>query len=454
MGGVGHHLPRRLTLLDATTIVVGSMIGSGVFLKASSMCQLLPHPAWLLLAWLLSGLLTLCGCLTLAELAARFPNTGGLYVYLKEAYGPIWGYLFAWSLLAIMETGSIAGMAAGSAKALAKVHPFSDSQQLGLAHLMIWSLTLVHCLSVRLGISVLQNLFTAAKGFGIIIVIILGFSCPTGSMANLAGQGPLPSPMALLGIMGMLMMKALWGYDGWINATYIAGELKDAHRQLPKALIGGSFLVMVVYCITNLAYHYSLPPDVLAASDMVAGDVVKQAAGGGALLVVSCLIAFSMFGTLNGSIMSAPRVYFAMANDGLFFRQIAAVSTRFQTPYVALILQAAWSSVLLTRWQSFDAITDNVIFVYWIFYALGAAAIFRFPVDRTRYVTPFRPVTAGFFICAAGFLIINSLIQNPSGSKDALFLLASGLLLYPLVTYGRGKGEAQEPAEPQVVDET
>jgi amino acid transporter len=425
-------LPRRLNLIDAVTIAVGSMIGSGVFLKASSMCALLPHPLWLLLAWLLSGLLTLCGALTLAELSVRFPHTGAPYVYLKEAYGPLCAYLFAWSLLAIMETGSIAGLAAGSSLALSRVWQIDEGQQILLAHAMIWSLTLIHCFSVRVGITILQNLFTLAKGVGILTVIVLGLNCPTGSWSNLQGSGPLPEPVTLIGIMGLLMMKALWGYDGWINATYVSGELKDPKSQVPRALIGGSLLVMVLYCATNLAFHYSLPPSALAASKMAAADVMQQCAGPQALVFISYLIAFSMFGTLNGSIMSAPRVYFAMAPDVYFFRRISTIHHRFQTPYVALLVQAVWSSVLLFQWKNFERITDNVMFVYWIFYALGAAAVFRFAPLKGSYVTPFRPITAGIFIATAIFLTLNTLWHDPANSAQALVLIGVGLVVYRL----------------------
>lgn len=427
------HLPRRLTLLDAITVVVGSMIGSGVFLKAASMAHDLPHPMWVLLAWFLAGLLTLCGALTVAELSVRFPHTGGVYVFLREAYGPIWGYLFGWSLLAIMETGSIAGMAAGSVKLLGAALGMSALQMLILAHALIWILTAIHCLSVRLGISILQNLFTLAKGIGILVVIALGLCSPVGSWSNLESHTPLPATGTLVSLMGLLMMKALWGYDGWANATYIAGELKDARRQLPIALIGGTLLVTILYCITNFTYHYSLPIEAVASSGAIASDAVRQAAGSRAVLAVSCLIAFSMIGTLNGSIMSAPRVYFAMAGDGLFFHQIARVHPRFQTPYVALLVQAVWSSVLLSMWGSFDRITDNVMFVYFIFYALGAAAIFRFPKNETGYVTPLRPITAGIFILTAVLLTLNTLYQSPGDSAKALVLIAIGLALYPLV---------------------
>lgn len=422
-------LPERLTLVDATTIVIGSMIGSGVFLKVSSMTKVLPSPAWLLAAWLLTGILTLCGSLTLAEMAARFPHTGGLYVYMKEGYGKLAGYLFGWSLLTVMETGSIAAMAAGAAQMLVK----DPSQRMFLGYAMIWSLTIVHCVSVRVGIGVLQNLFTVAKGIGIMSVIVFGLMCPTASASNLGTVGTIPTGFALLSALGAVMMKSLWAYDGWINATFIAGELKDARRQLPKALIGGSLLVMVLYCLANFSYHYALAPGQLIESDKPAALIAQTAAGQGAFTAVVFLVAFSMFGTLNGSIMSAPRVYFAMAADGLFFKQMSEVHPRFETPYVSLLVQAAWSSLLLTWWGSFDQITDNVMFIYWIFYALAAAAIFKYPTEGASYVTPARPLTAGLFIVAASFLILNSLYTNWEGALQGLALIAVGLFIYPFV---------------------
>jgi basic amino acid/polyamine antiporter, APA family len=431
-------LPESLTLVDATTIVVGSMIGSGIFLKASAMSKLLPHPGWLLLAWFLGGLLTLCGSLTLAEMAARFPKTGGLYVYIKEGYGPLAGYLFGWSLLAVMETGSIAAMAAGAAQTLDETLKWdSASARLWIGHSMIWSLTIVHCLSVRLGIGVLQNLFTGAKGLGILFVIFFGFTSHTGTLGHLDGVGALPplvsSTGGLISIMGLLVMKTLWAYDGWINATFVAGELKDSSRQLPKALIGGSLLVILLYLSTNCAYHFALSSPDLAANKSAAVAVARVSAGELAAWAIGLLTAFSMFGTLNGSIMSAPRVYFAMAADGLFIRQMSKIHPRFQTPYVSLLVQAAWSSVLLSQWGTFEDISDNVMFIYWIFYALGAAAIFRFSTKDATYVTPLRPLTAGSFIIAATFLIVNSIYQKPESCLQGLALVGIGLILYPLI---------------------
>ncbi len=427
-------LPESLTLVDATTIVVGSMIGSGIFLKASAMSKLLPHPGLLLLAWFLGGLLTLCGSLTLAEMAARFPKTGGLYVYIKEGYGPLAGYLFGWSLLAVMETGSIAAMAAGAAQTLDETMKWdSATARQIIGHSMIWALTIVHCLSVRLGIGVLQNLFTGAKGLGILMVIFFGFTSHTGTVAHLQGVGEVPSMGALISIMGLLVMKTLWAYDGWINATFVAGELKDSSRQLPKALIGGSLLVILLYLATNSAFHFALSTPELAANKSAAVAVTRVSAGELAAWCIGLLTAFSMFGTLNGSIMSAPRVYFAMAADGLFIRQMSKIHPRFQTPYVSLLVQAAWSSVLLSQWGTFEDISDNVMFIYWIFYALGAAAIFRFPTEGASYVTPLRPLTAGSFIIAATFLIVNSIYQKPESCLQGLALVGIGLLLYPII---------------------
>ena len=229
-------LPRVLGGLEAATVVVGSMIGSGIFLKASGMAALLPHPPLILACWLLGGLLTLSGALVIAELSVHFPGSGGVYLFLREAYGPRVAFLFGWSLLAILQSGSIAGLACGLAQTLAQGRSWSPGTQQGLAFVAIAALTALHCISVSLGARALQNGLTLIKYLGLIGLVLLGLVSGHASPSNLAPTGPLPSWSVLLPALGAIILKALWAYDGWANATFIAGEVRQAERNLPRAL--------------------------------------------------------------------------------------------------------------------------------------------------------------------------------------------------------------------------
>lgn len=432
-------LPRRLSVFDATTIVVGSMIGSGIFLKASGIAQKIPSPTVVLAVWMVSGILTLFGALTLAELGACRPRAGGLYVYLYEAYGPFVAFLFGWSLLAVVETGSIAGIAVGIARTFAAQVPLSDHQQLGVAAVLIVTFTAINLLSVRLGAGV-QNLFTVAKSLGILLLILGGFLFAHGSLANVITPGQPHTPLTPTGAFAACMLAALWAYDGWVNLSFMAGEVREPQRSLPRALTVGTLFVTLVYLATNAAYHYVLPVEQVQAAKNVSRELAAAFMGAAGAIAMTVIGMVSSSGTLNSSVMTAPRVYFAMARDGLFFGGVAAVHSRFLTPHVSLILQCVWALGLLARWQTFDALTDNVVFVYWIFYALGAGAviILRRQADGAErpYSTPGYPWVPLVFIAGALFLIGNTVYNAQQESREALYLLALGALLYPLFRRG------------------
>ncbi|MEW6277968.1 MAG: amino acid permease [Candidatus Eremiobacterota bacterium] len=438
-------LPRRLSRLDATTVVIGSMIGAGIFLKAAAIAQLLPDPKLALAVWVVAGALSLFGALSLAELGAMHPHSGGLYVYLREAYGPVVAYLFGWSLLAVMQTGSIAGIAAGVSQNVAELNPGMPQWiRFSLDGSLIMLLTAANIWSVRAGAGI-QNAFTAAKCLGILALIVGGFTAAGGSLENFRGAA-LPTGLALVGAFGTCMLKAMWAYDGWINATFVAGEVRDPQRNLPRALAVGTGLVMLVYVLTNAAYHYGLPLLAVQEAESPAGALggaiggflghTDEAIGMGATAIV-VLATVSTFGALNSSIMTGPRVYYAMARDGLFFKELGAVHAVWLTPWFALAVQGVWSIALLQFWKSFETITDNVMFIYWIFYAMGGVAVFLLRARMPDAERPYRvwgyPLVPLAFVGGALFLIVNTIVENPKNSAQALVLLAVGLVLYPLI---------------------
>lgn len=422
-------LPRVLGGLEAATVVVGSMIGSGIFLKASGMAALLPHPPLILACWLLAGLLTLSGALVIAELSVHFPGSGGVYLFLREAYGPRVAFLFGWSLLAILQSGSIAGLACGLAQTLAEGRSWTPGTQQMLAFLVIACLTGLHCVSVSLGARTLQNGLTMIKYLGVVGLVLLGLTSEQAEWGNLSGVGPVPEWTLLLPALGAIVLKSLWAYDGWANATFIAGEVRNAERNLPRALVGGTLLVVVAYLAINGAYHLVLSPSELAAAKSPAVAMAQACSGSTLATATGLLLALSMLGTLNSSILSAPRVYYSMAQMGEFPAWMGAIS-RFQTPYRALIAQGVWAAALVMSWKSFDKITDNVVFVYWIFYALGALAVLKFPPPAVGYRAPWRKALVAFFVTGAGFLVVSQLLQQPAASLQALALLVVGNVFY------------------------
>lgn len=429
----GERLERRLTLTDAIAIVVGSMIGSGIFLKASEIANVIPHPPLILMVWLASGLLTLGGALVVAELGAMMPEAGGLYVYLRRAYGPFVGFLFGWSLLAVLQTGSIAGLAAGAIQSLAALEPGIEEYRFPLATSLIVLLTGLNVLSVKSGARV-QNVLTLAKVLGIALLVIGAFALGGASTANFT---PSASPLlnaGLLGAIGLCMTKALWAYDGWVNLGFMAGELKRPQENLPKAIGVGIAFVISVYIVTNATYHFVLPLEAVQNSRSVAVDVAKKLLGMKGTLVMAVLTFVSMAGALNSSILSAPRAYYAMAQDGKFPQAIGLVHPTFKTPYVALIVQGVWSVTLLSWWGTFERLTDNVVFVFWIFYALGAGAVLILRAKEPHTHRPYRvigyPWVPIVFLIAAALLTFNNLSQAPKESAQALLLVLSGAVLY------------------------
>jgi APA family basic amino acid/polyamine antiporter len=453
MSTISTDLPRRLGLFDTTTIVVGSMIGSGIFMKAGAIAKLLPSPTLIITMWVVAGALTLFGALAYAELAAMFPRSGGLYVYLSEAFHPFLGFLFGWSTLAVLESGSIAGLAVGIANTIGDAHVlgWSAIAQTGFAALLIVALSSMSVLSVRAGAN-FQNVFTVAKSLGLVLLILAAFGRAGGSLGNLQtppGAVASLSLVALLGNFGTAMIKALWAYDGWINATYVVGEVREPQRNLPRALAMGTLFVIVVYGAANAAYHYCLPLARVQGATSAATEVALIVLGGAGALAMAVMIAVSALGTLNSSIMTSPRVYFEMGREGTFFRALSSIHPRFETPHVAIIVQAIWSLVLLCFWKTFDSITDNVIFVYWIFYALGAIGLIVLRVRQPHSERPYQclgyPVVPVVFIVAAVLLIGNNMVQNPTGSWQSLALLAAGAVAWPLV--GRGSAEAVRAVE-------
>src|SRR5581483_6770594 len=355
-------LPRKLGALDALNIVVGTIIGSAIFVVPSTVAQNLSSPWMMLAAWVLAGFLSLFGALGYAELGAMIPATGGQYVFLREAWGPLWGFLCGWTFMLAARSGAIAAVAAGFAIYLSHFVPLTPVVSRIVAAALILSLTFVNYRGVRLGANV-QNIFTAFKVLGLLVLIVSALA----SGWNFEGFRSAPGRDLSEARFGLGIIACLWAYNGWYAISFVAGEIKDPGRNLPRAIIFGTGLVIVIYVLANVAYLKTLTLPEIAAADRVAAAAAARTMGAAGAIFVSLTILISTFGTTNGNMMTAPRLYCAQARDGLFFRSFGRVHPRFETPYISIWGQGIWAAVLALS-GSYVQLMAYATFTFWIFY--------------------------------------------------------------------------------------
>src|SRR4051794_12579221 len=444
----GPGLQRALGLPSAASIVVGTVIGSGVFLVPSAMIRSVGSVRELFVVWIVAGVLSLFGALTYAELAAAMPEAGGEYVYLGEAYGRFWGYLYGWTQFWVAKSGSIATLAAGFytylsafVPGLAKpvlVTPFHIGPGWSLLEIrygqlfaiaIILFLGVVNYYGVRSGGN-LQVFVTVLKMTLIGGVILVGLGSGRGDWSHFSQAAP-----SVGGIAGFFaaMVSALWAYDGWNNVSMVSSEIRDPQKNLPRSLIWGTVAVIVTYLLVNTAYFYILGPSEVAASGRVAADMMAHIYGLAAAGGVTVAVLLSIFAALNGSILSGARVPYAMARDGLFFRFQAFVHPQFRTPGNAVLSLCVWSCiVLLSGW--YDDLYNFVIFGSWILYLLTAISVFVLRRKRPDLPRPYRvigyPVVPVLFIGMAGLLLFNTILARPRESLMGLFVMAASIPFY------------------------
>ncbi|HYW05989.1 MAG TPA: amino acid permease, partial [Longimicrobium sp.] len=331
-------LQRQLGVWSAAAILVGSTIGSGIFRVPSSIAAEVGTVGAMAMLWVLGAIIALFGALTMAELAALFPRSGGIYVFLREAYGPLPAFLFGWTELLVIRPAALGGIAMLFAEYLRTFVPLGDVGVRLVAGAAIVTLAIANIVSLRFG-SIVQNASTAAK-----VVTLVGLAVLAFTMGNFAGgsfaQPILWEPLSWGGF-GIALVAVMWAYDGWADLTFMAGEVRDPERTLPRALLGGTAAVVAIYLVVNAAYLYVLPASEMAGKPLVASDAARVIFGQVGASIVAAMVMLSAFGALNGSTMTGPRILYAMAEDGLFFRPIAAVHPRFRTPYAAIGLAAA-----------------------------------------------------------------------------------------------------------------
>lgn len=417
-------LSRSIGLLRATALVVGIMIGASIFVQPSEITRRVPSVTGVLLVWTFSGLLTFFGVLVCAELASAFPRTGGVYVFLKETYSPAVGFLWGWSMFWSVHSGIIAAVAVVFAR---YVGYFVAVSQQVIAIAAIGVLSAINYVGVRQG-SAVQTFFTIVKVVAIALLLILVFSGGQPPSAVLTAEGRRPPPHDFI----LALVAGLFAFGGWHMVTYSAEETRDPKKTIPLALTIGTLIVTLCYLGLNYAYLRVLPLERLINSQRVAADVAEVVIGPGGAAAVSLLVIISAFGALGGIILAGPRVYFAMAQDGLLFPWFSAVHPRFQTPHRAIVLQAVWSSVLALT-GTYRALFTRVIYTEWIFFGLMAAGLFllrRRPNYAPAYRTWGYPVVPLLFIASTAVIVVNQIVAEPVESATGLLLVIAGLPVY------------------------
>lgn len=445
-------LVRALGPVEGTAIVVGTVIGSGIFLTPAEIARHVGGYGYgvILAVWVLGGLLSLAGALAYAELGAMFPRSGGQYVFMREAYGPLWGFLFGWMEFWVARSGSIAVLAVAFAKGAAV---FAHMDEWGIrwtGFLAVVILTFINYFGVRTGGTV-QVIFTGTKVAALAALVVCAFALPGGKAANMlplfeSGGG---STAALVAGIGAAMVAVLWSYDGWTNGAVVSEEMQNPQRNVPRALLGGTLLIMLIYLAANTAYHFLLPMGLIAHSQVVAADAAEIFFPGIGKGLLAAAVMVSTFGAANGLLLTGPRIFFAMARDGIFFRDLANLHPRFHTPDRAILFQGLWAAALVLipfrdlanqflHWhmtgELYDQLFTFVIFASWLFYGMAVSAIFVLRRRRPDLERPYRawgyPVVPLFFVLTAVAFVLHTLVQNPAESLAGVGIILLGVPAY------------------------
>jgi APA family basic amino acid/polyamine antiporter len=457
---------KAITRLDAIALVVGSMIGSGIFIVSADITRQVHTPGLLLAVWAVAGAVTLLGAVTYGELAAMFPRAGGQYVYLREGISPLFGFLYGWTLFAVIQTATIAAVAVAFAKFTAVLFPALTPDvflggtvggyQLGLswqrafAILSVVLLTWINVRGVRTA-ALIQTTLTIVKTGALAALVVFGISIGRNADAIAANFGPAFWPAggfttALLPVIGAAMVGALFSMDAWNNVGFAAGELKNPERDVPFAMAAGVGLVTLLYVLANVAYLNVLPLEAIANApqDRVGTAALQAMFGDAGLYLMAAAIMIATFGCNNGLILSGARVYYAMARDDLFFlRRAGDLHPVHRTPTVALVVQAVWTSLLCLS-GTYGQLLDYIIFAAVLFYSLTIVGLFALRVKRPELPRPVRapgyPVLPALYVVATGMICVNLLIQKPLYTWPGLIIVALGVPVY-FVWRGIGRGK-------------
>ena len=439
-------LVRGLGAWDGTLITIGSVLGSAIFIAAADVVRAVPHAGLVLLLWALGGLLTIAGALTYAELGGMFPRAGGQYHFLKEAYGPFWGFLFGWAAFLIIMCGGLAALAAGFGEYLGSFLPFFSTENvLATVPLGRWRwtanggqlagglalafLTAINYFGVKQG-AVFQNVITLLKVGSILVLAAAGLMVPPRARADLFA--PLPEG-DLLAALGVGMIAVFWSYDGWYGVTNVAGEMRDPGRNLPRSMLAGVVVVIVLYLVTNLVYFRALPVAAMQETPRIGESAAAALFGPVGARLVSAAVVVSTFGCLSATILWAARIYLPMAEDRVFFRSLAHIHPRYRTPSHSIVAQGVWS-IALTFSGTYNQLITYVIVAVFLFHAATGAAVMVLRRTRPDAPRPYRvwayPLLPVLVVVSALAFVANSLVEKPVESGIGLALLALGIPAY------------------------
>ncbi len=435
----GERLPRRLGPLSAGAVVIGSTIGSGIFRTPATIAERVESVGMFAAVWIGGAVIALCGALTYAELSAMMPRTGGIYVYLREAFGRLTAFLFGWAELLVLRPAAYGAIAVacseygwrlvGSDGALEVALGFSRVQVSSAVLIVV--VGLVNIRGVRLGASI-QNVSTVLKLAALLGLVALGVRWALGDATAVASPPP-PAPASPIAAFGLAMVSVMWAYDGWSDVGFVSGEVKDPQRNLPRAFFFGTATVAVVYLAVNASYLAVVPLGAMPGSALIAADVAARVVGEGGVAFVSAAVVISTFGTLNGSMMTGPRVFYAMAEDGLFFRGLARIHPKHGTPSRAIAMSIVLGVVFVSV-RGFAELADQFVIGIWPFYALGVLAVFvlrkRDPDRERPYRTWGYPFVPGIFLAATIYLLGAYLVTEPLLFFISFGVIASGIPIY------------------------
>ncbi|HNS11944.1 MAG TPA: amino acid permease [Bacteroidia bacterium] len=442
-------LSKQLSLLDSTAIIIGSMIGSGIFIVSAEIATKVETPGMLILAWVVTGIITILGALSYGELAAAMPKAGGQYIYLKEAFGPLYGFLYGWTLFTVIQTGTIAAVAVAFAKftgvfmpeisgenILFQIGPVNISSQQLLAISIIILLSIYNYREVKAG-ALLQNIFTVTKVAALLLLVVLGLYFGyqgIGSIENFSPLFPDVITLTTIGIFGAAMTGSLFSADAWNNITYTAGEVKNPQRNLPLSLLLGTSTVIILYLLANFAYIYVLPIEQIqnAENGRVATLMMNTVLGDKGRFFMAAMIMISTFGCLNGIILTAARVYYAMAKDGLFFKKAGSLNKN-HVPANSLTMQCIWACILCFS-GTYNDLLNYIMFAVMIFYVLTISGLFVLRIRRPEMERPYKafgyPLIPAVYIILAALVALNMLIYQTNFSLYGLIIILLGIPVY------------------------
>jgi APA family basic amino acid/polyamine antiporter len=449
----GERLPRHLGLWSAVAVSIGLTIGSGIFRVPASVADRLQYPGPVFLAWIIGGLIALFGALTLAELAGALPRSGGVFAYILEAFGPLPAFLFGWSELTVVRASALGAIATIFAEYLGYFIPLSPTQVRWVAAIGVVLVGVLNYVGVKRA-AVVMNLTTGIKYAALAALVLLAFTAGEGSTSHFS---PVWGPSVNLSLIATALIAIMWTYDGWADLSFLGGEVKNPGRTLPLAFILGTLGILFIYSLVNVAYVYLVPLPEMAESPLIAATAAERIPllGRVAGAAVAAVVMISCFGALHGSMMAGPRIFFAMADRGLFFRVIARVSPRFHSPSVAIWLATALGVVYVLL-NDFQQLADKFILGIWPFYALAVGAVFVLRRTRPDLPRPYRtwgyPVVPMLFLLASLGMVLNALVTEPVDTGITFGIILAGIPAYlawrawrPRVPVSESTGKGAEP---------